>query len=93
MQPDPLGPRPPQRVPGLLPGRGGWGRGHATQAARALLGWGFASLDLHRVQAEADTRNAASARVLEKLGFVLEGTLREDSRTRVPAAPCATMDP
>jgi len=30
------------------------------------------------VQAEADTRNAASARVLEKLGFVLEGTLRED---------------
>ena len=33
---------------------------------------------LNRVQAEADTRNAASARVLEKLGFVREGTLRED---------------
>jgi [ribosomal protein S5]-alanine N-acetyltransferase len=39
---------------------------------------GFDTLDLNRVQAEADTRNAASARVLEKLGFVREGTLRED---------------
>ncbi|CAM5638496.1 GNAT family N-acetyltransferase [Streptomyces pilosus] len=55
-----------------------WGRGYATEAARALLGWAFDTLDLNRVQAEADTRNAASARVLEKLGFVREGTLRED---------------
>lgn len=55
-----------------------WGQGYATEAARALLEWAFASLDLNRVQAEADTRNAASARVLEKLGFVREGTLRED---------------
>ena len=30
------------------------------------------------MQAEADTRNVASARVLEKVGFVHEGTLRED---------------
>ena len=35
-------------------------------------------LDLNRVQAETDTRNVASARVLEKLGFVREGMLRED---------------
>jgi [ribosomal protein S5]-alanine N-acetyltransferase len=55
-----------------------WGQGHATEAARALLTWAFETLDLNRVQAEADTRNAASARVLAKLGFVLEGTLRED---------------
>ena len=55
-----------------------WGLGYATEAARALLQWAFDSLDLNRVQAEADTRNAASARVLEKLGFVREGTLRED---------------
>jgi [ribosomal protein S5]-alanine N-acetyltransferase len=55
-----------------------WGQGYATEAARALLLWAFAALDLHRVQAEVDTRNAASARVLEKLGFVREGTLRED---------------
>ncbi len=55
-----------------------WGRGYATEAARAALTWAFETLDLNRVQAEADTRNAASGRVLEKLGFVLEGTLRED---------------
>jgi len=55
-----------------------WGHGYATEAARALLQWAFDSLELNRVQAETDTRNAASARVLEKLGFVREGTLRED---------------
>ncbi|MET9744143.1 GNAT family N-acetyltransferase [Streptomyces ardesiacus] len=55
-----------------------WGHGYGTEAARALLGWAFETLDLNRVQAEADTRNAASARILEKVGFVREGTLRED---------------
>jgi ribosomal-protein-alanine N-acetyltransferase len=55
-----------------------WGYGYATEAARALLQWAFDALDLNRVQAETDTRNAASARVLEKLGFLREGTLRED---------------
>jgi [ribosomal protein S5]-alanine N-acetyltransferase len=55
-----------------------WGHGYATEAARALLRWAFDTLDLNRVQAETDTRNVASARVLEKVGFVREGTLRED---------------
>jgi [ribosomal protein S5]-alanine N-acetyltransferase len=55
-----------------------WGHGYATEAARAVLRWAFDTLDLNRVQAEADTRNIASARVLEKVGFVREGTLRED---------------
>ncbi|PRY32121.1 GNAT family N-acetyltransferase [Pseudosporangium ferrugineum] len=55
-----------------------WGHGYATEAAYALLGWAFDTLDLNRVQAATDTRNAGSARVLEKLGFVREGTLRED---------------
>jgi [ribosomal protein S5]-alanine N-acetyltransferase len=55
-----------------------WGHGYATEAARALLQWAYDTLDLNRVQAEVDTRNVPSARVLEKLGFVREGTLRED---------------
>ena len=55
-----------------------WGHGYASEAARALLGWAYDTLDLNRVQAETDTRNVASARVLEKLGFRREGTLRED---------------
>ena len=55
-----------------------WGHGYATEAARVVLEWAFGALDLNRVQTETDTRNVASARVLEKLGFVREGTLRED---------------
>jgi ribosomal-protein-alanine N-acetyltransferase len=55
-----------------------WGQGYATEAARGVLQWAFDTLDLNRVQAETDTRNTASARVLEKLGFIREGTLRED---------------
>ncbi|AXK37376.1 N-acetyltransferase [Streptomyces armeniacus] len=55
-----------------------WGHGYATEAAHALLQWAFGTLDLNRVQSETDTRNVASARVLEKIGFVREGTLREE---------------
>jgi RimJ/RimL family protein N-acetyltransferase len=55
-----------------------WGQGFATEATRALLQWSFATLDLNRVQAETNTRNTASNRVLEKLGFRHEGTLRQD---------------
>ena len=56
----------------------GWGQGLATEAIDGLLRWAFDALDLNRVQAEVDTRNAPSGRVLEKLGFVREGSLRED---------------
>ncbi len=57
---------------------GAWGHGYATEAVGAVLGWAFETLDLNRVQAETDTRNQASARVLTKVGFAREGTLRED---------------
>ncbi|AKT50585.1 GNAT family N-acetyltransferase [Arsenicicoccus sp. oral taxon 190] len=63
---------------GLIFGQSAWGQGVATEAARALLGWAYGTLDLNRVQAEVDTRNVACARVLEKLGFVREGTMRQD---------------
>jgi RimJ/RimL family protein N-acetyltransferase len=55
-----------------------WGQGYATEAAYAVLDWAFDTLDLNRVQSETDTRNVPSARVLEKLGFLREGTLREN---------------
>lgn len=55
-----------------------WGKGYATEAVRAMLQWAYGTLDLNRVEAELDTRNAASARVLEKLGFEREGLRRED---------------
>ncbi|MFG2892150.1 GNAT family N-acetyltransferase [Streptomyces sp. NPDC048248] len=54
------------------------GRGYATEASRALLRIGFDDLLLHRIQAELDGRNGASARLLERLGMRREGHLREN---------------
>lgn len=54
-----------------------WGRGYATEAARAIVHFGFAELRLRRIWAECVAENAASARVLEKLGMRQEGRLRE----------------
>ncbi|WP_078894028.1 GNAT family N-acetyltransferase [Streptomyces sp. CT34] len=54
------------------------GHGYATEASRALLKLGFEDLRLHRIQAELDGRNTASARLLERLGMRREGHLREN---------------
>ncbi|MGW7578280.1 GNAT family N-acetyltransferase [Streptomyces sp. NPDC054765] len=54
------------------------GHGYATEASRALLKLGFEELHLHRIQAELDGRNTASARLLERLGMRREGHLREN---------------
>ncbi|MGJ7918605.1 GNAT family N-acetyltransferase [Massilia sp. LXY-6] len=53
------------------------GQGHATEALRAVIQYGFDTLDLNRIEADIDPRNAASARVLEKLGFRKEGYMPE----------------
>jgi ribosomal-protein-alanine N-acetyltransferase len=53
-----------------------WGRGLATAAVRALTDWAFAHFDLCRIDAAVFGWNPASARVLEKAGYVLEGRLR-----------------
>ncbi len=53
-----------------------WGQGLATEAARAALAYGFESLGLVRIFAYAVSTNAASLRVLEKLGMKREGLLR-----------------
>jgi ribosomal-protein-alanine N-acetyltransferase len=46
-----------------------WGRGVATEAARAFLRYGFEEIGLKRIYAGADPPNAASFRVIEKLGM------------------------
>jgi RimJ/RimL family protein N-acetyltransferase len=45
------------------------GQGYATEAAEAMLRLGFEELGLHRIAGRLDARNAASARVLERLGM------------------------
>jgi len=54
-----------------------WGRGYATEAAAAVLEYGFRQRGLHRIYASHFTYNPASGRVMQKLGMRLEGTLRE----------------
>jgi len=54
-----------------------WGRGVMTNAVNAMLRWGFEQLDLNRIEATTNPLNLRSARVLEKHGFVREGTLRD----------------
>lgn len=54
-----------------------WGRGIASEAARAVMDYGFEAFNLAKVWARADPRNGASVRVLEKLGMRREGLLRE----------------
>lgn len=55
-----------------------WGNGYATEAAQAMLQFGFKTLHLHRIWSWCISENRASARVLEKLGMQLEGRLREN---------------
>ena len=63
--------------PGYALGRAYWGRGLMQEALTALLGSGFGTMGLRRLEAEVDTRNGPSARLLQRLGFTKEGLLRQ----------------
>ena len=54
-----------------------WGLGYATEVSKMLIETGFEVLKLHKVEAGADTENAASIHVLEKSGMVREGLRRK----------------
>ncbi len=56
-------------VLGYWVGRRFWGHGVATEAAGKMARWGFANLDLDRIQAEVAIDNPASAAVLKRIGF------------------------
>jgi [ribosomal protein S5]-alanine N-acetyltransferase len=54
-----------------------WGKGYATEAARAMAAFGWRELKIHRLWSWCVADNLGSARVLEKVGMRLEGRLRE----------------
>jgi RimJ/RimL family protein N-acetyltransferase len=54
-----------------------WGQGLMSEALTALLEYAFSALDLNRIEADVDPRNAPSVRVIERLGFQREGFFRE----------------
>lgn len=62
---------------GYALGRPFWGQGYMHEALVALIDHAFRVAGLHRLEADIDPRNEASARSLERLGFQREGLLRE----------------
>jgi RimJ/RimL family protein N-acetyltransferase len=57
-----------------------WGRGFATEAAGAVMAFGFETLRLHRIFASHFAGNIASKRVLEKIGMRHEGMSPQHAR-------------
>ncbi len=54
-----------------------WGKGYMHEAMGAMVDFAFREMQLHRLEADIDPRNVASAKTLERLGFQREGVLRE----------------
>jgi ribosomal-protein-alanine N-acetyltransferase len=53
-----------------------WGHGYATDAAHALIGFGFHNLGLHRISAAIGPDNVASITLVKRLGMQYEGCIR-----------------
>lgn len=73
---------------GIVIGRASWGRGIGTDAARAAIGYAFGTLGLAEVQAEVLVRNAASRRMLEKVGLRILRSLPGDPHGEGEAEDC-----
>ncbi len=56
------------------------GRGYMHEALCAVLDWGYAEMEVHRIEAQIHPDNAPSLRLARRLGFVEEGRLREIAR-------------
>ncbi len=67
---------------GYVIARAQWNRGYATEAVRAAMGFGFARMELERIEAQVMPENGASERVMKKLGMRCEGVLRGRMRAR-----------
>jgi [ribosomal protein S5]-alanine N-acetyltransferase len=62
---------------GYILRRSHWGRGLMREAMDAVVTFAFDVLSLRRLEADIDPRNAPSARMLDRLGFRLEASMRE----------------
>lgn len=59
-----------------------WGNGFASEAIPALLDYAFNTLNLNRIEAKVEPENSNSIRLLEKLHFQFEGTLRKSEKSK-----------
>jgi ribosomal-protein-serine acetyltransferase len=63
-------------------GKSAEGRGLMTRACQAMLRYGFEEPGLHRIELRCGARNSRSSALAERLGFRLEGRLRQADRVR-----------
>lgn len=54
-----------------------WEKGYGPEAARLIVDYGFKQLGMHRISLEVYSHNARAQRAYKKVGFVLEGRMRE----------------
>ncbi|MBI3997987.1 MAG: GNAT family N-acetyltransferase [Armatimonadetes bacterium] len=54
-----------------------WRQGYTTEAIRAIIAFGFQSMQLNRIEARCEPENTGSWRVMEKVGMTFEGVLRQ----------------
>lgn len=57
-----------------------WGKGYASEAIYSLLDYAFSSLKMNRIEAKVEPENVNSIKLLQKLNFTFEGTLRQYER-------------
>jgi len=77
---DPLRENDSVRMLGYALGEAFWGKGFMTEAAAAVVAYGFEEMQLDLISATCYPENVRSRRVLEKLGFRYEGTLARAER-------------
>lgn len=58
------------------------GQGYATEAAAAVIAWGFEGFGLHRIYARCNVANAPSYRLMERLGMRREAHFRDHALTK-----------
>lgn len=59
-----------------------WGMGYAPEAISALIKYAFETLKLNRIEAKVEPANVNSMKVLQKLHFTFEGTLRQYEKSK-----------
>ncbi|KYG29538.1 GNAT family acetyltransferase [Alkalihalobacillus trypoxylicola] len=63
-------------------GKDFWGKGYAAEALESLLNYAFHSLNIQRIEAKIEPGNTPSIKLVERLNFQFEGTLRQAEKSK-----------
>lgn len=59
-----------------------WGKGYAPEAIQSLMDYAFNTLNFNRIEAKVEPENNNSIRVLQKLNYTFEGTMRKSEKSK-----------